>query len=1289
MKRRMLALFLAVALCLGASAFPAQAAGPADPFPSIGAPPEYVPPASNDAAKIVSLSKDLPGRPSDGYTTQAPSSETNENEKLLVIVELESAPLGASAALLQAVPKRQFKADKTQAAAAAAATLNRQDVLLREQGQVLSSLKRSSPGVEAIFSYTAVLNGFSAEIRYRDIAALKANPLVKNVYLANTYEVPSTPDDSSSNPMIGVPGAWARGYSGDGALIAIVDTGVDYNHPQLSSLSTEKMITKEQMAERVRAAGSLNATLGSYYKNTKVVFGYDYCLNREDPVDIIGHGTHVAGIAAANPTEEGIVIGAAYNAQLMAIKVFSPGGGAADPWILAGVDDAVKLGADAINLSLGSVAGFSTYDGIDRYDYVDAFANANAAGSFVSCSAGNESYIGYASTPMGYLYGINLPYAAYPDYGLTGTPSTDPSAISVASVDNLMSYLPYFQAGDLSIPFTDTNDVPFTETFNGKTLEYAVVPGVGDISDYEGIDVEGKIALISRGELSFADKAFFAYMNGAVAAVIYNNVDGLLNMDLTGAPIPAIFIEKPFGLSLTQAQDKTMSFSTSFEKYLGMSTGGQISSFSSRGVTPDLKMKPEITAPGGGIYSTYPVSMGSYKNMDGTSMSTPHVTAAAAILKQRVLTQFPSLEQAEVTQMVKNLLMSSARPISDKSGNPVPVQSQGAGMVDLAGAVEAPALLYNTVDSSSKLELGDKLDPDGAPLSFIVENISGIEQSFALSALVLSDRIDAFSNPEDENDVVYFNSLEGQLIGSAKDISVSGGTLADGVISVPAGAKATVSLKLSVDEEVQESLGDLCPNGYYLDGFIKLTSTAEGGAELSIPFLGFVGDWLDVPVLDSHTVYEPYDPEAPVVISELSFYGDNSMFAYSEDGSGTAAGLTPYFMDFATPDHISFSPGGSGYYAIGGHIAPLRNIRHVGVDVLDAEGKTIVSKFAENAYITKAYSENDFLQSTFLNEFNLEWDGRDKDGQLVPEGQYYYKMRFYVDYPGADTAPQSLTFPVTVDNTAPTYSIKIDQADGRTLLTVTAKDNHFIGLISLYDRKNLMAAYGLMGYSEFSTTEEYEAEPFDITEFVEKYGSLETAMTRLSIQVEDYANNIVRDTLTPGAVFPEVTDFSCEPTYLADTCAAYVILNVEGTNLEGVVLEAYFETLDLTFPVKPGRNRIYLPKVTGVGFNFIELRLNGDYEDYAYYIVRALPAGLWTATAENYGGKILVVFADIIETPPKAYVNGAAKPADHMDYYTHILVDAPYVSGAKVKMEKVKFNLLFPSYSFTYNLICP
>ena len=199
-------------------------------------------------------------------------------------------------------------------------------------------------------------------------------------------------------------------------------------------------------------------------------------------------------------------------------------------------------------------------------------------------------------------------------------------ATVVASQENVSLMCNYLTVDGEEIPFSDVAAYPFTD-LAGETLTYVMVPGYGSQEDYEGLDVAGKVAVISRGELAFTDKQQYAYDAGAIACVVYDNVEGsTISMQDAGL-LPNVFVSKAAGELLADKAvngQGTLTVQPADDMIVTSSAlAGQMSDFSSWGVTPDLQLVPDITAPGGNIYSTR--DSGTYGTMSGTSMSAPHI----------------------------------------------------------------------------------------------------------------------------------------------------------------------------------------------------------------------------------------------------------------------------------------------------------------------------------------------------------------------------------------------------------------------------------------------------------------------------------------------------------------------------------------------------------------------------------------------------------------------------------------------------------------------------------------
>ena len=452
------------------------------------------------------------------------------------------------------------------------------------------------------------------------------------------------------------------------------------------------------------------------YINEKAPYGYDYA-NGDTDAEAVGqaHGVHVAGTVAGNNGKD--FYGVAPNAQLMIMKIFGDNSGStSDDIILAGVDDSVKLGADSINMSLGSPAGFTDYGDENESEeehltYYGVYTRAEKAGVNVLVAAGNET------SSTNYNAHNNLTYAEYPDNAIVASPSTLEASLSVASVDNAKTTSYYMLLGEEKLAYNNAvnsaTSTPYDilDTMDGKTLEYVMVPGLGEEADYEGLDLTGKIAVVQRGTLNFGTKAENASKAGAVACIIYDNVSGsLLNAALETYFIPTITITKASGEKLAAAAEKKVSFSKEYYGLVDNPVGGGVSSFSSKGPAPDLSIKPEISAPGGNILSSVLGAADAYEVYSGTSMATPHMAGEAALLRQYLNKNYPNITGEDLGDLVNSLLMSTAVPSVEPDGTYYPVRRQGAGVANIANAIESGAYLsVEAPEGRGRLQQGRRL----------------------------------------------------------------------------------------------------------------------------------------------------------------------------------------------------------------------------------------------------------------------------------------------------------------------------------------------------------------------------------------------------------------------------------------------------------------------------------------------------------------------------------------------------------------------------------------------------
>ncbi|MDD7651665.1 MAG: S8 family serine peptidase [Candidatus Faecousia sp.] len=675
--------------------------------------------------------------------------------------------------------------------------------------------------LDVAWNLTLAANIISADVRYGDIETIKATRGVADVVLETKYEPCETeegtaqPNSGTATVMTGASTVWASGYTGAGSRIAIIDTGLDTDHEAVDNgaylyalednAKAAGMTAQEYMAslnlldeEEIAAVlPQLNIykgyndvddvfkkddtlTAGVLHLTDKVPFAYNY-IDRD--LDVThdndgqgGHGSHVAGIAAANryvPQGDGyvssmestFVVGAAPDAQLIIMKVFGKAGGAYDSDYMAAIEDAILLDCDVVNLSLGSGSpGFTT----SSY-YQEILDKLTECDTVVSMSAGNNG-----AWPE-YSYNGAL-YAEDVNFHTGGSPGTYTNAFTVASVDNAGMTGHSFLAAGRDVVYTETlyynaelSTLDSSEDGSGTEVPYIFLNSLGYPEDYEGIDVTGKVVFISRGEISFSQKLTNADRAGAAACVIYNNVAGAaVNMDLSQsyAWIPCVGITQADAEAIRAASTPVEDETGAALYYTGAMTVGHkmgtsvnlsedcvytMSNFSSWGIPGDLSLKPEITAPGGNIYSIDGATArtNQYVVMSGTSMASPHNAGLVALLCQYFReTGLPEELGVSPRVLAQSLLMSTATPIVDESsGLPYPVIQQGAGLGNASDAMNAASyvLVENQPDGKVKAELGDDPDRTGVyTFNYTLHNLGAEAQQYTLDTDVFTQAYGQF-----------------------------------------------------------------------------------------------------------------------------------------------------------------------------------------------------------------------------------------------------------------------------------------------------------------------------------------------------------------------------------------------------------------------------------------------------------------------------------------------------------------------------------------------------------------
>ena len=675
------------------------------------------------------------------------------------------------------------------------------------QAGVQSAARDDGVKLSVLHSYTRVWNGFSVKASKAEVDKLRTLPGVTAIYPVFPVALPDRtvePQLKYSLPMIGADLAQVEGYSGDGIKVGVIDTGIDYNHPDLGGSGTP----------------GNNADFGSGAPRVK--YGYDFVGDDYDanvsgsqpdpdafPDDCNGHGTHVSGIIGADgDPATGHARGVAPQVTFGAYRVFGCEGSADTEVILAAMDRAAEDDMDVVNMSLGDA--FATWP-----DYPDAAA-ADAltdAGTLVVASAGNSGESGLFSS---------------------GSPGVGRKVISVASVENTNITLRYFTADpvpagtDGHFGFVPAEAAPLPPDSGSSPL---AVPPSGNTQGCDPLTgLAGKVVLIQRGTCSFYQKALDAQLGGAAGVVIYNNAPGILSPTVEGAQaitIPVVLVAQSDGASLAAQVNSTATTLswTAATKASPNPTAGLVSDFSSFGMSADLTLNPDVAAPGGNIWSTFPIEQKSYANLSGTSMAAPHVAGSVALLLQAARLAHRDLD-GDVSA-VRSALQSTAKPISSlfQFGQAVvngvyePTVRQGAGLIQIDKAIAA-ALTATTV-SPGKISVGENRS------SYYKKTLTLTNHGTKTEKYTLSVQDAAGVGPSPTTFWYDYSTRKVSAKFSSKTVTVKAGRT----------AKVAVYLK-------QPSL----KTGWLYGGWVKFTKS-DKSKTLVVPFAGIYGDYQKVKVL--------------------------------------------------------------------------------------------------------------------------------------------------------------------------------------------------------------------------------------------------------------------------------------------------------------------------------------------------------------------------------------------------------------------------------------------------------
>lgn len=1187
------------------------------------------------------------------------------------------------------------------------------------QNRIVSSISDEALGgdeLDVVWNFTTVINAISANVYYGDIDAIENVEGVKEVVLENRYIPMDTVADKTNivaQQMTGANTAQSNGYTGAGSRIAVIDTGVDTDHQSfaedaflysLSKVNTDyELMDKDDISAVIsrlhayEAAGSLSAD--DVYINSKIPFGFNYIdqnTNVTHDRDTQGsHGSHVAGIAAANRyvsidrvydfdgdrdfdiddaqalmdhvilgtdvenishadiNGDGVVSdrdvqifidmleesdtylnaaeavgvsGVAPDAQLIAMKVFGESGGAYESDYIAAIEDAVMLGCDTVNLSLGvPYGGMSNSYTYLFYDQVfDSLENYNVV---VCISAGN-SY-NWADYDEAY----QMMYADEGGTSTVGTPGTYTNALAVASAENI---------GKISILKTtlsgkgEKNDITLSENvyyglneawttldpecvgidyeivflgdpsnlINGKTQTDTRIYG-GDISDFDDYDFSGKIVLIARGnEVYWITKHMNAELADAAGLIIYNNIPatedggGNIAISIEGStatiPCTVFSLEEAAAVYDMCSRNSSGMYTATLRVKCGVdidwgdANGAiEMSDFSSWGTTGNLSIKPEITAPGGEIFSVNGVDTTgtAYETMSGTSMAAPHIAGISALASQYIRTSgLDTRTGIGARKLIQSLMMSTAEPITEEAtGYEYSVRNQGAGLANISNIISAQSyvMVKGQDDGKVKAELGDGTAPYS--FTFTINNFSGNTKTYDLSASILttgSASIDGYQ---------FATSGMTRL-----DANVSFSTGSS--VTVAAGSSADVTVTIAISEATANAMkAKGFTNGFYVEGYVyaQAQADAEGNIDVthSIPLLGWYGNWSDPSMYDIGTytdyVYDTLERPAHVNASYKNFIAwcDSSDINYPYLYNGN---IYSQMLDGQIYEDEDGKLYGDSSYNEARNAINVTSDRSM--EIYGIFPSLIRTATDFDLYVTREdtgeviYRENYEGNVLFGNFFYVNsgaWYDMTTDNGIafnsfefaknIPEGtrltitlaavpEYYvnnhdkYMNSFeYSDEYNADlfagyelddakwtdgTIGEGafLSFGFTVDNTAPDLDATAENPlslDGKTL-SYTVRDNEYIAAITLLDSTG---TYGLdYNYPDMATEDKGKAVSgsIDLSGFEEDWGD------RYILAICDYAGNETYYAINInglGESFGDLVAFQFGDGYHADTYA--------------------------------------------------------------------------------------------------------------------------------------------------------
>jgi minor extracellular serine protease Vpr len=585
----------------------------------------------------------------------APSSEA-ASDSGYYFVQLEDQPVATYQGGLTGLKGTKVQANQ-KLNVQSADVKNYRAYLSKKRNSYKQWLKQRAKSTKVVAEYSLTLNGIAVKADADEAKVLAQGPGVKKVVKSKKYR----PLMNRSHSIINTMPAWKKGYDGAGMKVAVIDSGIDPNHPFLKDPSLK-------MPEGFPKVGTdpEGNPIQDWLKFTsnKVIVAKVFSPDpNATPEAINSHGTHVAGTIAGiagYKDPSGIATselsGVAPKAYLGNYNVFPCEDCSAESiHIAAAIEQAVNDGMDVANLSLGGTAT----PGFDLL--VEVVNAASDAGMTMVIAAGNSG----------------------PEPMTVESPGIAEKAITVAAVTN-----GHFFGKSIKVTVDGEERVlPVGSADPGGKVIQRVEAPLSVVTEGSGLgcepitaDLTGKIAVLKRGTCTFTQKATNAQAKGAVGVILVNNTSGdptLMSVE-PSVTIPIVMVTDKDGAWILNGKSGSAVMEPGADREFTTTNDSLIANFSSRGPTIHYTLKPDVAGVGVNVYSS--VVGGGLSSYNGTSMATPHVAGAAALLKQAHPDWTP--------QDIKSALMGTA---GDPKSAPLPLEV-GAGIINVGKALDPVAL---------------------------------------------------------------------------------------------------------------------------------------------------------------------------------------------------------------------------------------------------------------------------------------------------------------------------------------------------------------------------------------------------------------------------------------------------------------------------------------------------------------------------------------------------------------------------------------------------------------------